>query len=50
MICEGCYYKYEGNVYFVAEPICSNGMSRVFKCEQIDDASKLIITLSENLF
>ena len=39
MICEGCYYKYEGNVYFVAEPICSNGMSRVFKCEQIDDAS-----------
>lgn len=20
MICEGCYYKYEGNVYFVAEP------------------------------
>ena len=40
MICEGCYYKYEGNVYFVTEPICSNGMSRVFKCEQIDDASK----------
>lgn len=40
MICEGCYYKYEGNVYFVAEPICSNGMSRVFKCEQIDDASR----------
>jgi len=40
MICEGCYYKYEDNVYFVAEPICSNGMSRVFKCEQIDDASK----------
>ena len=27
MICEGCYYKYEGNVYFVADPICSNGMS-----------------------